>query len=102
MNKREEIENNPWKILITARRHYSKGKLYIEIEIRGEQKNLFLLSEGLCLGKGKRFHNYDTKGRDFFNDLKPKFGKVWILIPGETEVITFNNYKEFLDKIVRY
>jgi len=99
MSKKEEIKKNPWRVLITARRFYSKSNLYIEVEIKDQERNLFLLKQGMCIGKGKKFHNYDEKGRHFFNDLIPIFDKVWILIPGETEKIPFDNYEKFLDKI---
>jgi len=107
MTEKEEIRNNPWKVYITSQRYYTTlkiPKLYIEIELTDEDENLFLYKESF--GKTKRginieknVHNYDEDGRDFFSELVPTFGNVWVFIHGEKQPWHFRSYEEFLDKI---
>lgn len=99
MEKREEIRNNPWEVLMTTLYLYNKFDLYIKIEIVSEHKNLYLLQEYMCIGTGKLVHNYDQDGRNFFNALMRYFGDVWLLTLGEKEIESFVNYEDFLDRI---
>ena len=106
-NDKEEIRKNPWKVYITAKRHFSflnSKVMYIEIELTEENNNLFLLSKGFGKGKGKvnilkKFHNYDANGRNYFEKLLPHLGKVWIFIGGEKKPRVFSSYENFLSEI---
>ena len=104
MNEKEKIKNAPFLVHINAYRHYNvtRNKLIIEIDILGEKENLILFSHGISIGKlGKRLYDYDERGRDFFNNLISKFGKVYIKLSKGKEIIKidFDSYEDFLDEI---
>jgi len=105
MNEKEKIKNAPFLVHINAYRHYNvtPEKLFIEIEINDENEKIILFSKGISIGKlGKRLRDYDKRGTEFFSELMPKFGKIHVKIYKEKEIIEedFNNYEDFLDKII--
>ena len=103
MKTKEEIRHNPFFVIVNTQRHVNNWILYVDFELTDQKDDLFLFEpgKGMCIGQGHRYHRYDEDGRHFFNDLMGNFGRVWVLIPGETKPIEFNNYEEFLDEITR-
>ena len=107
MKEKEEIRKKPWKIYITTQIHYSTLKnpvSYIEIELTNEENNLFLLKEDFGKGKAKlkklrSAQKYDENGSNFFSELVPSFGKVWVFIVAENKPRPFDSYEKFLDII---
>jgi len=101
MNEKENIRNAPFLMNIKACRHYNvpRTKLFIEIEIANEEEKLILSSRGIFRGRlGKHLHDYNNRGREYFERLMPNFGKIRVLIRNE-KAISFDNYEEFLDEI---
>ncbi len=100
MHTKEEIRNNPWFVMIYTQRHFDNWKLYIKIELTNQKNDLFLLppKKGMWIGEGHSFHDYDDKGRYFFNDLMENFGRAWVMIP-EGKPIEFDSYEALLNKI---
>ena len=102
MNEKEEIRNNPWKVVITTHRHYSKWKMHIEIEDVSREDNLFLFPKQLGYFRGGNLHHvhqYDADGRMYFERQIPNFGKVWIHDPEGNNIIEFDDYESLLNEI---
>ena len=102
MNEKENIRDAPFLMNIKACRHYNvpRNKLFIEIEIANEKEKLILSSRGIFRGRlGKHLHDYNNRGREYFDRLIPNFGKIRILIHNEKPIF-FDNYEGFLDEII--
>lgn len=102
MNEKERIRKAPFLVHVKACRHYNvpQTRLFIHVDIAGQKDKLILSSKGIFWGElGKRQLNYDERGREFFNELMPKFMKIQVkILNGEQK--DFDNYEEFLDEIV--
>lgn len=103
MKTKEEIRKDPHKVIKKTHRYYDNFKLSIQIELTNQEQPLLLLppKQGMRIEKDRTVHRYDKNGERFFNDLMAHFGKAYVLIPGPTKHIEFNNYEEFLDEITR-
>ena len=100
MQTKDEIRNNPTFVRNYTQGRYNDEVLFIEIELTNQKNNLFLCSQdiGICLGKEKKVHDYDDKGRRYFKTLIENFGRVWVAIPGRVPV-KFDDYESLLDEI---
>lgn len=105
MENKDDIRNSPWLLFVYTRSYYFNKEFQIEIELKGKDENLFLFSikdkKGFCIGdKGRNFHEFDSRGKDFFNKLTPTFGKVWVHISGEKKPRSFANLNKLITKIM--
>jgi len=105
MENKDDLRNSPGLLLVYTRLDYLNKELWIEIELKGKDENLFLFSikdkKGFCIGDiGKKFHKFDSNGKDFFNKLTPTFRKVWVYIPGEKKPRSFANLNKLIAKIM--
>jgi hypothetical protein len=109
MEEKQRIDDSPFSLFVQVQRRYPKSGLNLQIELIGREEVLCFVHEkekGYYLGliKGPRpskmssTHSFDEDGRKFFNDLKPHFGKVWIMIPGKPK-IEFPSFEGLLSEI---
>ena len=100
MTKKEEIRNNPWKILKTAQRHYSNFNIYLLIVAPDKTKSFYLRKEGMIVERNniKEYRRKETS--DLFQELKP-FKQIHVLVPKKPEIEMFDSFEEFIDEIIR-
>ncbi len=104
--KSKEIERTkkaPFLVFTRAKRCFYKGslekELLIEIEIKGQKKDLGLSEEGIYIGDPSNIeHRYDKDGTYYFMDQIPNFGKVEVWLFGN-EVRKYQSYEDFINKI---
>lgn len=100
-NEKERARNSPYILRIKANRYFGGNLARIIIEIIEEDLPLTLNGTNLYRGDSTlstSVYDYGEKGRDFYNNLKPKFGKITVDFKNGSQE-AFNNLDDFIEKI---
>jgi hypothetical protein len=109
MFKKSELEDNPSLIWIGTQGHWLPPPQSLEIELLDRKENLHFaivkdtttqeVRPRFYIGKGHHSHELNDEGREYFSQLRPQFGKVWIRFLGKDKPQEFLNYEDFLSEI---